>query len=341
MARSTQHQRDQAQLAQAQARLDFSKKLQALTNRIHATDNIGQIMVDLAQDICQLFQADRLTLYAVNKEKTVLISKVKLGIDTEKDLVLPINKASIAGYVALTRETVRIKNVYDASELREIDPDLRFCDKVDQVIAYQSRQMLAAPLMAAGSREVVGVLQLINHRDDAAFSDVVEESLSALAMTLAQAFVQRLKSAALIPKQYEGLVRNCVLTTTELELALRWAQRKNLEFEQVLAQDFQTPLAAIGKALGQHWNLPYQPFEPHRWPDAELLLKLGRANCKNHHWLPWEAERTLLVVVSTEPENPACAADIKKGFPFASVLYRCTTRPEFAQMLEQCFGPEK
>ena len=164
MTRSTQHQRDQAQLAHTQERLEFFKKLQALTNRIHATENIDQIMLDLAQEICQLFQADRLTLYVVNKEKAVLVSKVKLGIDTEKDLVLPLNKSSIAGYVALTRETVRIKNVYDAAELSEIDPDLRFCDKVDQVIAYQSRQMLAAPLLVPGGREVVGVLQLINQR---------------------------------------------------------------------------------------------------------------------------------------------------------------------------------
>lgn len=341
MTRSTQHQRDQAQLAQTQERLDFFKNLQALTNRIHATENIDQIMLDLAQDICQLFQADRLTLYVLNKEKAVLVSKVKLGINIEKDLVLPLNKTSIAGYVALSRETVRIKNVYDSAELNEIDPEVRFCDKVDQALGYQSRQMLAAPLFAPGGREVVGVLQLINHRSEAGFSEVVEESLSALAATLAQAFAQRLKNATLVPKKYAGLVRNCILTTTELELAIRWAQRKNLDFEQVLVQDFQAPLAAIGQALSMHWDMPYQAFEPHRWPETELLLKLGRANCKKNHWLPWEAERTLLVVVSTDPGNLAGAADIKKAFPFASVLYRCTTRAEFAQMVEQCFGPEK
>ncbi len=340
MTRSTQHQRDQAQLAATQERLAFSKKLQVLTNRIHATENIAQIMLDLAHEICQLFQADRLSLYVLNKEKAVLISKVKLGIAIEKDLVLPLNKNSIAGYVALSRETVRINNVYDASELRQIDPDLHFCNKVDQVTKYQSRQMLAAPLISAGGA-VVGVLQLINHQSEAFFPEEVEESLAALAATLAQAFAQRLKNAALIPKQYEDLVRNKLLSTAELDLALRWAQRKNLEFEQVLVQDFQVPLAAIGLALSKHWDLPYQAFESHRWPETELLLKLGRTNCKNHHWLPWEAQRTLLVVVSTEPENPAGAHDIKTAFPFASVLYRCTTRPEFAQMLLQCFGPEK
>lgn len=341
MTRSTQHQRDQEQLAHTQERLEFSKNLQVLTNRIYATENIAQIMVDLAHDICQLFQADRLTLYVLNKEKAVLVSKVKLGIAIEQDLVLPLNKSSIAGYVALSRETVRIKNVYDAAELSEIDPDLRFCNKVDQVISYQTRQMLAAPLIPPASREVVGVLQLINHRNNVVFSEAVEESLSALAITLAQAFAQRLKSAALIPKRYEGLVRNGVLSATELELALRWAQRKNLEFEQVLVQDFQIPLVAIGQALGKHWNVPYQPFEPHRWPETGLLLKLGRATCKSHHWLPWEIERSLLIVVSADPEDQASADDIKKAFPFADVLFRCTTRPEFAQMLEQCFGRDK
>ena len=62
-----------------------------------------------------------MTLYIVNKEKAVLISKVKLGIDTERDLVLPLNKTSVAGYVALSGEMVRIKNVYDAKELDRID----------------------------------------------------------------------------------------------------------------------------------------------------------------------------------------------------------------------------
>ena len=338
MTRTSQHQRDQEQLARTQERLDFSKKLQVLTNKIHATENVSQIMLDLAQDICHLFQADRLTLYVLNKEKAVLVSKVKLGIHSEKDLVLPLNKNSIAGYVALSRETVCIKNVYDQAELAEIDSELRFCDKVDQVIHYQTRQMLAAPLIPAGGREVVGVLQLINHRSEAFFSEAVEESLSALATTIAQAFAQRLKNALALPKRYEGLLTKSVLAAPELELAQRWAQRKNMELEQVLVQDFQVPLAAIGQALAKHWDLPYQPFEAHRWPELELLAKLNQKNCEKHHWLPWEVERTVLVVVSTDPENRFSADEIKKAFPFASVLFRCTTKAEFAQMLVQCFG---
>jgi hypothetical protein len=45
-------------------RLIFFKKLQAVTNKIHATNNVDEIMLDMSQDICDLFNCDRLTIYA-------------------------------------------------------------------------------------------------------------------------------------------------------------------------------------------------------------------------------------------------------------------------------------
>src|SRR5688572_2303831 len=66
-------------------RLHFSKKLQALTNKIHATNNLDELMLDLSQDICDLFGCDRLTLYAVSKDKEFIYSKVKTGITLNQD----------------------------------------------------------------------------------------------------------------------------------------------------------------------------------------------------------------------------------------------------------------
>jgi GAF domain-containing protein len=45
-------------------------KHQHVTARIHETDNIEQIMLEASQDICKLLNADRLTLYAVNEDRT-------------------------------------------------------------------------------------------------------------------------------------------------------------------------------------------------------------------------------------------------------------------------------
>jgi len=43
-------------------KLAFSKKLQAVTNRIHSTQNVDEIILDVSRDICQLFEADRMTV---------------------------------------------------------------------------------------------------------------------------------------------------------------------------------------------------------------------------------------------------------------------------------------
>ena len=59
----------------------FYKQLQQVTSRIHETDNLEQIMLEASQDICKLFNADRLTLYAVTEDQTAIISKVKTGPD--------------------------------------------------------------------------------------------------------------------------------------------------------------------------------------------------------------------------------------------------------------------
>ena len=48
-------------------KLAFSKKLQAVTNRVHSTSNIDEIILDVSRDICQLFEADRMTVYITQR----------------------------------------------------------------------------------------------------------------------------------------------------------------------------------------------------------------------------------------------------------------------------------
>lgn len=335
------HPAAHSKLEAMQDRLDFAKKLQVLTNKIHATDNIAQIMLDLPAEICELFQCERLTLYAVNKEKQTLISKIKTGINTDKELVLPISAQSIAGYVALTRNTVRINDLDDAEELKAIDPRLHFFHKVDAITGFKSKQMLAAPLLQGLSKEVVGVLQLLNQRVDGRFDKVAEEGLEALTATLALAFSKRIKTAALIPKRYEVLATAGVISAPELELAQRWADRKKKDLEQVLVEDFQVPLEAMGKALAAQAGLPYQAC-PKSWrPDPELGRKLYAAACRKHKWLPFSLERNLLTVVTTEPEDAAASESILRTFPYHQALLRYTTEIEFKQMMERFFPAAK
>ena len=64
----------------------FYRELQHVTARIHETEDLDQIMLEVSQDICKLFNADRLTLYAVSDDQGSIISKIKTGLNSSRDL---------------------------------------------------------------------------------------------------------------------------------------------------------------------------------------------------------------------------------------------------------------
>src|SRR6266852_3547630 len=139
------------------ARLAFQKQLQAVTNKIHATNNIDEIMLEVSADVCALFNADRLTIYSVSEDKQSIISKVKTGLNSFKDLKLPIAEQSIAGFVAVHKKTINIRDVYDEKELKSYSPQLNFLKQVDTKTGYRTKQMLVAPVVDAQNKELIGV----------------------------------------------------------------------------------------------------------------------------------------------------------------------------------------
>src|SRR3970040_1763925 len=105
-------------------KLNFQQRLQAVTNKIHATKNIDEIILELSQDLCGLFNADRLTIYVVSEDRGSIVSKVKTGLNSFKDIKLPINDQSIAGFVAAHKRPINIRDVYDDNELKRYSPNL-------------------------------------------------------------------------------------------------------------------------------------------------------------------------------------------------------------------------
>ena len=120
----------------------FFRQLQQVTTRIHETENVEQIMLEASQDICKLLNADRLTLYAVNEDRTAIVSKVKTGLNTSRDLKLPISAQSLAGYAAVSRQLLNIADVYDDEALKRVHPTLSFLKEVDKRSGYRTKQML-------------------------------------------------------------------------------------------------------------------------------------------------------------------------------------------------------
>jgi type II secretory ATPase GspE/PulE/Tfp pilus assembly ATPase PilB-like protein len=320
-------------------RLAFQKQLQLVTNKIHATSNIDEIMLEVSADICQLFNADRLTIYSMGEDKQSIVSKVKTGLNSFKDLKLPIAEHSIAGWVAMTRKLANIKDVYDDGELKSLNPSLRFLQEVDKRTGYRTKQQLVAPIVEQGGAELIGVIQIINNKAGVPFGALAEEGVTELAQTLAIAFKQRQKPQ-LVKTKYDYLIADAVLSAGEFELASRQARKKAIDIEAVLVDEFQVKVAAIGAALAKFFGVPYEPYKADRIKPMDLLKNLKREFVESAQWLPIDDAKEGLSVLCLDPERIRSSRVASNVFPKSKLIYKVTTQKEFRETVNQFYGGE-
>ena len=319
----------------------FYKKIQTVTNRIHSTNNIDEIILDVSKEICTVFEADRLTIYIISEDTTSIISKVKTGLNSFKDIKLPISESSLAGYSALHKRHMNIKDVYDDSELKQFSPNLAFLKAVDQRTGYRSKQMLIAPILGGESgTDLMGVLQLINNLSGQPFSALHDEGVMELAKTLAIAFRVRQQMPGAIQSKFEYLVIDNIIAAAELELATRNARRKNKNVEEILIDEFQVKPEALGAALAKFFGVEYEPFKADRVKPPDLLKNLKRDYAEANHWIPVDEGPKGILVMSTDPERVRSTRMVDNVFPRSKIIYKVTTERDFVQTLNQYFGAE-
>jgi type II secretory ATPase GspE/PulE/Tfp pilus assembly ATPase PilB-like protein len=319
-------------------RLQFQTKLQAVTNKIHATKNIDEIILELSQELCNLFNADRLTIYLTSEDKGSIVSKVKTGLNSFKDIKLPISEASIAGFVAHNKRVANIRDVYDDAELKSLSPQLNFLKAVDAKTGYRTKQMLVAPVLEAKSKDLIGVVQIINSKPGHPFPPIMEEGVVQLSETLAIAFRQRQGPMMMVRTKYDGLVTSAVISAEELELAQRSARRKNLDLETVLIDEFKVTVQALGAALSSYFGVPYEPHKADRIKPPELLKNMSKEFCQTNQWIPLDDTKEGLIVMAIDPEKTKASKMVNNVYPKSKIVYRVSTNREFASTLDQMFG---
>jgi len=113
----------------------------------------------------ELSRADAGSLYLLDEVNGQKVLRWKLAqndsIDVEgfEENVLPITRKSLAGYVAMTGETLVIDDAYDLPADAEYEINRSF----DETNGYLTRSLLVFP-MTNHAGDVIGVLQLINRR---------------------------------------------------------------------------------------------------------------------------------------------------------------------------------
>ena len=319
----------------------FYRQLQQVSTKIHETENIDQIMLEASQDICKLFNADRLTLYAINEDRSSIVSKVKTGLNTTSHLKLPISAQSIAGYAAYSKQLVNIADVYDEDALKRIHPTLSFLKEVDKRSGYRTKQMMVVPIL--DGKELHGVLQVINNKSDQPFGDLEIEGASQLCRTLATAIRQRMQKSEDAQRRrstkFDGLVSEGILTSDELQQCVQKAREAGQSVEQTLITDFRLQPAQIGASLAKFFSVGYEPSNPGRVRIEGLQGPLKREFIEEQGWIPLGESPDGLVVMCLDPEAVRGSRVVPQVFPrFAKYVYRVTTKTDFDATVAQLYS---
>src|SRR5260221_5247636 len=163
-----------------------------------AERNLDRLLLLIVGSAARVVEADRCTLFLVDRDRGELWSKVAQGV-AMKEIRFPIGRG-IAGAVAETNTSVNIPDAY---------ADPRFNQAVDKQTGYRTRSILCVPMRSLEG-EVVGVLQALNKLDGSPFTDEDEELLSALGGQAAAAVNNALLHQE-IQQMMEGFVRASVV----------------------------------------------------------------------------------------------------------------------------------
>ncbi|HSE96939.1 MAG TPA: adenylate/guanylate cyclase domain-containing protein, partial [Blastocatellia bacterium] len=158
---------------QLRKRIDRSEYLLDIMRSFSSQLERDRLLPVIMEKITVAMQADRSTLFLVDKKTGELFSRVAQG-DNVKEIRFPIN-VGVAGHVATTGETLNIKDAYS---------DPRFNQEVDRRTGYRTNTILCMPVRTSAG-EIIGVIQVLNKKG----SHFMEEDETLLSALAAQAAV--------------------------------------------------------------------------------------------------------------------------------------------------------
>ncbi|MGL5080022.1 MAG: HD domain-containing phosphohydrolase [Microcoleaceae cyanobacterium] len=146
-------------------RTTLIEKLLDIGTALSGTRSLGSLLNLILTKSREITYSDAGSVYLVDKSdgKPKLLFKIAQNISIPdlsfREFAIPLTHKSLAGYVALTGETLNISDAYKLPSDKPYQLDCSF----DKDICYRTRSVLVLP-MQNHEGEILGVLQLINRK---------------------------------------------------------------------------------------------------------------------------------------------------------------------------------
>lgn len=265
---------------------DDLSKLVDVGLALSAERDLDRLLEKILVEGRRLSNSDAASLFLVARRANApaqlifkLTQNTSLGQNSFQDQRMPLSKASIAGYVALTSTELNIGDVYAIPE----DAPYRFNRSFDLQMGYRTMSILAIPMLNHRG-EVVGVLEFINRQRKGCnphdpelipFDDEMAVSLRALASQAAVAIENR-QLLDDISKLFDGFVQASVFAIEQRDPTTSGHSFRVAELCLTLAN--QLPNSASARLRGQ--ILTADGLRELRY--AALLHDFGKVGVREH-----------------------------------------------------------
>jgi len=298
--------------------LEYRKRLMDKINEIHSADNLTTILLHIKDSIAALFDAERITIYLADSKRNLLISKVMSGSEVQQ-IVVPISDASLSGHCALTGTVINIRDAYDAHELRMVGSNLKFDVSWDKKTGFRSKQVLCVPMKF--QKTLIGVVQVINRKNDTPFTDVDISYAMELATSLSIAVhnIYRLSVTSKVIRQksrYNYLLDKNIIDDKVLEKASGHGDAAKIGMDNVLMREFGVSREEMAKNLSFYYGSEFVGYEPSAPPlDDDILRRVKPERLVKEWWVPYKIENGILHIIMDDPTDLARHDMIKFIYP--------------------------
>lgn len=319
--------------------LEYQKRLNNITNRIHSARDTDDILLNLQGEILSLFDAERITIYVIDPAKKEIVSRLKTGNEVS-EIRVPVNNGSISGYCAATGLVLNISDVYDQNELDAINPRLRFDKSWDQMTGYKTTQILAAPILH--NTVLQGVIQLINKQGGQRFTHEDESSVMDIANVLGAAIFKNRKVAEKSRvTRFDFLVGQNIISRNELIEAMERSRKKRASVESVLMNEFHVSKEDIGRSLSEFYRTRFIPYDDNMVIPGQLLKGLRVNFLKRNNFIPvLQSEDTVVVAMENPGSLPARDA-VKRLIKSKKFEYCVSLKEDIHKMIDMFFDVKR
>jgi type II secretory ATPase GspE/PulE/Tfp pilus assembly ATPase PilB-like protein len=314
--------------------------LEEIENKISAAKDLDNILIDLEQDIVQLFNAERLTVYVIDGVKRELVSRFKSG-DEIAEIRVPVNNNSLAGYSAMKQKLINISNAYDDKEIQAIDDNLQFDKSWDQKTGYRTTQALVYPIVYR--KYLMGALQLINCKAHDVFRSEDEQAAAELAKIIGVAIYnqKRMATRGVKNNKFKYLLENHLVTQKELSKALTDARQRKEPAEVVLMREFKIPKSEVGESLARFYKTNFVSYNTTFPIPGELLAGLKVPFMRANVWVPLRTQDDHIVIAIDDPHDLKRIDEIKSLFPGRSIKFVVTLKQDILDFIKLFTQDEK